>query len=53
MLATACVLSAGVGVAGAVKAKTLGKTNRTPEASCPANTPMIPAPTGIAKRLAG
>jgi hypothetical protein len=42
VLATACMLTAGVGVAGAVKAKTLGKTNRTPPASCPANTPDDP-----------
>jgi len=35
MLAFACVLVAGGGVAGAAPAKLLGKTTRTPEPSCP------------------
>lgn len=34
-LALACLLCAGAGVAGAAPAKTLGKTTRTPEPSCP------------------
>jgi hypothetical protein len=33
--ALACTLALGVSSAGAVKAKTLGKTTRTPEPSCP------------------
>ncbi len=44
VLATTCLLTAGAGVAGAAKAKTLGKTNRTPAPSCPANTADDPGP---------
>jgi hypothetical protein len=35
MLGLLCLLTAGTGVAGATQAKTLGKTARTPEPSCP------------------
>ena len=34
-LAALCVLATGTGVAGATAARTLGKTERTPEPSCP------------------
>ncbi len=39
ILGIACMLTAGITGAGATAAKTLGKTNRSPEPSCPKNGP--------------
>jgi hypothetical protein len=41
-LTALCVLTVGVSVAGATAARTLGKTSRTPEPSCPSDGPNDP-----------